>query len=80
MRTAALATEEAAGAGDGDGELARPRRGKSGHTGWTANQIPSRVGWFLTVRSGLDDPDTLEGKYTKTKILRKAPAELFFFA
>ena len=78
MRYQLKILDEAAGAGDG--EPARPRRGKSGRTGWTANQIPSGVGWVLTVRSVLDDPDTLEDKYTETKFPRKPPAELFLFA
>ena len=76
MRYQLKILDEAAGAGDG--EPARPRRGKSGRTGWTANQIPSGVGWVLTVRSVLDDPDTLEISIQRRNFLENPLLSYFY--
>ena len=82
----------AVAAGAGDGGLPRPRGGESGRTGWTVdggpnavqgwtvNELPSRVGWFLAVRSGLGGPDTLQEKFSGKEFIRKLPANLFFLS
>ena len=48
--------------------------------GWTVNELPSRVGWFLAVRSGLGGPDTLQEKFSGKEFIRKLPANLFFLS
>ena len=48
--------------------------------GWTVNELPSRVGWFLPIRLRLGGQDTLEEKYSGKEFIIKPPAELFFVA
>ena len=73
----------AVAAGAGDGGLPRPH-GVDGDPnavqGWTVNELPSRVGWFLAVRSGLGGPDTLQEKFSGKEFIRKPPANLFFLS